>query len=91
VTETEELVIRRDALKQALETAREQVAARETERRSALAELEAQRAALLTEIATLEESVAALEATTEAIDDAWRTATTEAAAAKAYLKGLSSG
>ena len=88
VTEAEELVIRRDALRQALATAREQVIAREAERHAVLAELEAQRSALRSEVAALEEKVNALEASMESIDDAWRAATNEAAAAKAYLKDL---
>jgi predicted RNase H-like nuclease (RuvC/YqgF family) len=88
MTETEELVIRRDALKEALEKARAQTAAREDERVSALGELEAQRAALQSEVAALEEEVAALEAKLVDVDDAWRTATREAAAAKAHLAGL---
>ncbi|MDP1830231.1 MAG: hypothetical protein Q8L48_43605 [Archangium sp.] len=89
MTETEELVIRRDALAEALEKARAQTAAREEERVNALGELEARRVALASQVAALEEELAALEAKLVDVDDAWRTATREAAAAQAHLRGLS--
>ena len=89
MTETEELVIRRDALAEALAKARAQTAAREEERVSALGELEARRTALASRVAALEAEVGALEAVMEDVNDAWKNATLEAAAAKAHLAGLS--
>lgn len=88
MTETEELVLRRDALADALEEARVKTAARERARADVLRELEARRTALLAEIAALEEAVATLEAKLVDVDEAWTTATREAAAAKAHLRGL---
>lgn len=88
MTETEELISRRDALKEALERARKDVAAREAERTGVLAELQAQRDALAAEVAALQEKVDSLETTIAEANEAWKTATREAAGARSHLEEL---
>jgi outer membrane murein-binding lipoprotein Lpp len=89
MTANQELVIRRDALQEELQAVRALVAAREEERSRVLGELEASRAVLVTEVKGLAQAVAALEAVMDGVNDAWSSATREAAAAKAHLAGLS--
>lgn len=85
MTETEELISRRDALKAALADARSQVAKREEERVSALSDLEERRVFLVREVAMLQERLDALSEALIVVDDEWRTATREAAGAMAHL------
>ena len=88
MTETEELISRRDALKEALKEARHDVAAREDERTFALAELETQRAALAAEVAVLQAEFDSLETNLAELNEDWGRTTKEAAGARAHLEEL---
>jgi hypothetical protein len=88
MTETEELEIRKGALENALNEAREKLAAREARRATELAPLQAALEKLTTEVKRLEEALAELEGRSTLVTEAWRTATRDAAGAKDYLREL---
>lgn len=88
MTETEELTLRRDTLKEELEKARRDVEAREAERKTVLAELQAEHDELLREVTGLQREVDELEGSMLELEEAWKTATREAAGAKQHLEAL---
>lgn len=89
MTETEELTLRRDTLKEELEKARRDVEARDAERKTVLAGLQAEHDELLREVTGLQREVDELEDSMFDLEETWKTATREAAGAKQHLEALS--